>query len=148
MKCFELDINGFCWESNVADVPEKAGIYFVYACYYGERDKKWYSGELVYIGEAEQLKTRINQHANPIKEDDNLHIDLPQVYRRLWYTYAFFEGNKDDRLLCEAALIFKHKPLKNNAHKSHFGSKYDVNIVLRGETRNLVTTYSLEADER
>lgn len=145
-KSFELDINDSCWEDAYGLVPNVAGIYFVYACFQGP-DGRWFSGDLVYIGEASDLKSRISQHANASDGTDNLHKGLLAIYKKLWYTYAFFDGSESDRKLCEAALIYKHKPILNVQNKDRFCSHADVGIVLRGETRKLVTNYVLPGDK-
>jgi len=144
-KSFELDINGSCWEDLSDKVPEAAGIYFTYACY-RNAEGKWLSGDLIYIGEAGDLRGRIKQHASAANPDDDLHAGLSSEYGRLWYTYALLSDSEADRRLCEAALIFKHKPLQNKEHKDRLGSHADIAITLRGETRKLVPTYILAAD--
>jgi len=144
LKSFELDINGSCWEDLSDNVPEAAGIYFVYACFCNA-EGKWFSGDLIYIGEAGDLRSRIKQHASAANPDDDLHDGLSAGCSRLWYTYAFYAGPDSDRRLCEAALIYKHKPQLNKKHVDHFDINSDVEIILRGETRKLVPTYILSA---
>ena len=145
-KIFELDINSQCWEDWAANVPQCPGIYFVYGCF-RTAEGSWGSGDLVYIGEASDLNLRIAQHANPAKPEDDLHTGILSIYKRLWYTYAQFTGSESQRKLCEAALIFKHKPVRNTQHKDHLDSSDELEVVLRGETRKLVTHYVLEPDK-
>lgn len=145
IKSFELDINGSCWEDLADSAPETAGIYFVYACF-PNAEGKWFSGDLIYIGEAVDLRSRIKQHAIATDPTDNLHVGIAASYRRLWYTYALFAGSESDRKLCEAALIYKHKPQLNKAHVDCLGGSVDIEVVLRGETRKLVPHFTLGAD--
>ena len=136
MKRFELDINESSWEDNLSLAPETAGIYFAYACYRGEAESGWFSGPLVYIGEASNLRQRLSDH---YALRDN-HDGLAARYEKIWYTYARYAGSESDRRWCEAALIFKHKPPQNDQNVQSFGYA-TTEIVLRGETRGLVPTF-------
>lgn len=141
MKKFELDINDACWESVLTSVPESAGIYFAYACYRGTEPNSWFSGPLVYIGEADDLRRRLDEH---YASQDN-HEGLDARYERIWYTYALFTGGESDRKRCEAALIYKHKPFQNKLGVQEFNYPATV-MTLRGETRGLSPSFTVGVD--
>ncbi len=144
LMTFELDINASCWEDKTDSVPNNPGLYFVYGCY--KEGDKWYSGDLIYIGESGMLKDRIVQHYVHSNPDDDLSVGLPGIYKKLWYTYALYNGTEAARKLCESALIFRHKPLRNKKNKDNFEAETSVSVVLRGEVRKLVTSFRLDPD--
>ena len=135
---YELDINESCWEGALGQVPESAGIYFAYACYRGAEPNSWFSGPLVYIGESDNLRRRLGEHA---AQRDN-HRGLGEQYEKIWYTYALFSESEADRRRCESALIYKHRPLQNEMSAQAFEHP-PTEIVLRGETRGLAESFSV-----
>lgn len=58
-KSFELTFRGYRLEDAWPSLPEKSGIYCIYTCKYSDKTDKVSDLTLVYIGEAENIRTRI-----------------------------------------------------------------------------------------
>lgn len=137
MKVIELEFKGYRRDANKSSLEEKAGIYCVYRCTY---DGKYVSiKELLYIGEAQNIRTRLATHN---KYSDWLsHLKPGEI---LCYSRAFI-ANEDDRLRAEAALIFYHTPPENSDHVDHFGYR-DTKMILTGKTECLETEFIVLED--
>lgn len=134
-KRFDLDFVGFRMEGGLKNWPEKSGIYCVYRClHYPDKSQVSIRG-LVYIGEAENLRTRLGSH-----EKFELWRKCLQAGEVLCFSYALVSN--DDRERCEAAMIFKHQPTENTKCRDSFN--YDeTQIALTGVTSELVGSFAV-----
>lgn len=126
-----LTFDGYWAEANKNDIPKKSGIYCVYACRYycGE----WYLDRLLYIGESINVNARLQHHEKLSK----WHSALKSGEE---IRYSFAPVNSDDRERAEAALIYQHKPPKNEQSTSGFDYS-ETEIQILGETGLLVSRF-------
>ena len=119
MNAFDLVFDGYYLSSY--NFPEKSGIYCVYIS-----DGKNVT-KLAYIGQAENLKNRIQQHASS---------DYPSDRN---YAYSFVTLPKKDLDQVEAALIFRFHPQDNKTLKDKY-THSTVELTISGKC------YGLESD--
>ena len=109
MKIISLNFEGYWREINKSFIPEKSGVYCVYACAYNASEKTVSLRKILYIGESENVRNRISNH-------DRLSDWKKLLYsgETLCYSFAFVSAT--DRLRAEAALIYRHKPPCNSEY--------------------------------
>jgi len=132
IETYSIHFNGFWREEKKHGVPSESGIYCVYSCV---REDKVIVKKLIYIGESQNVNYRIKDHEK-----------LQQWTARLKpgeeLCYNFGGVPSLERLRCETALIFKHKPVANTDYVDFF--PYDkTNMTLTGETAKLKTSFSV-----
>lgn len=138
MKEISLDFIGYKRDCNKSSLEDKSGIYCVYCCAYNSSNDKVSLKKLLYIGEADSIHDRLENHEQYSTWESYL-----KSGEELCYTRAFISG--DDKFRAEAALIYKHKPPVNIEHKDHFGYP-DTKMVLTGRTALLTTTFTVFDD--
>lgn len=113
MKQIILEFNGYWREVNKSGVPVQSGVYCVYACTYNESSDTVTLRELMYIGESENVRTRLVNHEK-----------LPKWKSRLdageTLCYSFASIGTVDRVRVEAALINYHRPPCNTEYVNSF----------------------------
>jgi len=133
MKTIILEFNGYWREINKNSVPSQEGVYCVYSCVHNAAQKTVSINKLIYIGESDNVNKRISSHDK--LDDWKSHISGNETL-----CYSFAEITEPDRIIAEAALIFKHKPLTNKAYIDSFTFE-DTHMKLSGKTANLVTSF-------
>ena len=111
-KSYSLTYDGNWRESNFSSVPEKSGVYTVYACRYDKEKKTVSIRKLIYIGEAGNVRDRVLKHEK-----------LPIWRQHLAYGEEIcvnFAEINIDRERVEAALINHHKPPENTEYVNNF----------------------------
>lgn len=116
MKNYNLDFHGFFRECNKSGLPEKAGIYCVYTCKYNKKENKVSDLFLLYIGESENINERHKDNKHEHYDDFCSYLSDGET---LCYSYALVSDD-DDRLRCEAALIYEMQPPVNTQNKDEF----------------------------
>jgi hypothetical protein len=110
---FGITFEGYWREENEGGVPSMSGIYCVYGCVDNPSANAVSLNAIIYIGEADDVKTRIANHEK-----------LPEWNRHLKQgeelCYSFGHVSPADRRRCEAAMIFQHQPPVNNEYKLAF----------------------------
>ena len=61
-KSYALDFNGYWHEPNISGLPATSGIYGVYVSTYDANAKTVSLKRLIYIGESENVKSRVAKH--------------------------------------------------------------------------------------
>lgn len=61
-KAFALELEGYWPEANKAGVSAQSGIYCVYACTYDMQARTLALQRLIYIGESDNVCSRISNH--------------------------------------------------------------------------------------
>ena len=106
MDVIELDFEGYYRRVNWNKLDDISAVYCIYACTYNNGNDTVSIRELLYIGESEQLKTRVT---------DPNHQGVRKAQKRLkdgevlCLSYAKVDGRS--RLRIENALIFEHQPI-------------------------------------
>lgn len=112
-KTINLDFQGYWREINQGGIPNNSGIYLVYRCTYDQNDKTVTLNNLIYIGESEKVRERIENHEKKPMWQKKL-----QQGEQLCFSFAPVVDS--DRKRTEAALIFKHKPECNEEYTNDF----------------------------
>jgi len=110
-KTIHLTYEGYWREPNISGIPAGAGVYSVYACTHNQ-DNTVTLQKLIYIGESENVRTRISNHEK--WPEWRRHLRMGQ---QLCFNYAPVPV---DRLRAEAALINHHKPPVNTEYVGAF----------------------------
>lgn len=135
-QSFEVDFDGYWRESKTGGIPSKSGVYCVYECTHNKEEKTVSIHKLIYIGEAGDVKDRIQNHEK--WGDWKNHV---ADGNELCFSFGYVESENRDRV--EAALIFKHKPPENTEYIDSF--PFDKTIIsLSGKTRLLNTYFTVE----
>jgi len=113
LKTYNITFKGYRLEDNVSGIPEYSGIYMAYKCIYSPDTDKVSLSELVYIGQAENLRTRLMNHKN----QNDLHVGC-RGNETICYAYASVSLNDLD--IVENALIFAQKPRLNENLKDNY----------------------------
>jgi excinuclease UvrABC nuclease subunit len=132
MKTYNVIFHGYKRDENKDSLPSYSGIYMVYRCTYDSDNKTVSLKELIYIGKAENIHDRINNH----DKHDNFIGEL-QIGEQICYSYA--EVSKDDLDVVENALVFAQKPKLNESLKDSF--RYEsAQFLIEGRTALLTYT--------
>jgi excinuclease UvrABC nuclease subunit len=112
-KSYVLAFDGYWREPNVDGLPEKSGIYGVYACIH-TRPSTVSLQRLLYIGEAANVRDRVMNHdrwpdwKRKLKPDETVCVNAAPI------------TPEADRQRAEAAMIVKHKPPCNTEYIDYF----------------------------
>lgn len=105
--------SGYYREPNISGLPAASGIYCVYACTYDAEAKTVDVKRLLYIGEAANVKERVDGHEGwaawkkQLASGQVVCLSAAKI--------------STDRERAEAAMIFQHQPPCNTSNKDSFG---------------------------
>jgi len=134
-QTFSIEFAGYWRDKNKEGIPAKSGIYCVYSCVYNINEKTVTLKKLIYIGEADNVKDRIANHEKKPKWEKFLGTN-----EELCYSFGPIDAT--NRVRCEAAMIFKHKPPVNTEYVDSF--PFDqTTMKLSGETGFLYTDFTV-----
>ena len=119
-KTFNQEFKGYRLESDIKSLSTNSGVYGVYRCIH-DKDKDNVSlKELIYIGKADDLNDRINNHN---KWDDwRTYLKKGEI---ICFCYTFVDKVYNERV--EATLINSNQPPENIEYKDSF--PFDKTIV-------------------
>lgn len=106
MKRYNINFKGYRRDCNKATLSHYCGIYMVYRCIYDSLTDKVTLKEIIYIGQAEDLCDRLNNH-------DKRPLFLKACERGEEICYAYANVSMDDLNIVENALVFAQKPRLN-----------------------------------
>lgn len=106
MKRYIIYFKGYRRDCNKATLPHYSGIYIVYRCLYKTTTGKVILKGIVYIGQAEDLNERLNNH-----EKYSEFMNACKTNEEICYAYA--NVSLDDLDIIENALIYSQKPPLN-----------------------------------
>ena len=109
---YVLDFGGYWIETE--SIPTKSGIYGVYSCVHDNQSNKVNRLKLLYIGEAEDVESRIASHELRLRWEGYLRWDETLCFNM---APIFPEGA---RKRAEAAVIYHHKPPCNTQYATSF----------------------------
>lgn len=107
---FNLRFEGSISDYQRQSMPTYGGVYLVYRGIWSEKDRLFFCREIMYIGQAENIRNRHENHE----------------YRQLFWSqcrpgeivfYSFAEVPERARSIVEAALIYHTKPRLNTQGK-------------------------------
>lgn len=113
MEKYNILFRGYRRDINKAGLPTYSGIYIVYRCTFNQEKQTVSLKELLYIGQAQNIRDRIFNH--------NMHdafIAAAKKGEQICYSYA--EVDKQDLDILENALIFAQKPPLNDNLKDTY----------------------------
>lgn len=135
-QTYTITFQGYCREENKGSVPSKSGIYCVYRCTYDESVKAVSLKELIYIGEADDIKDRLAYHEKLSDWKGRL-----KQGEQLCYSFGGVEPRSRER--CEAAMVFWHEPPENIEFKNAFPFD-ETTMNLSGKTAHLDTNFTVQ----
>lgn len=132
-KTISLDFEGYWLKKN--SVPTHSGIYCVYACKYNKSEDNITLGELIYIGESENVRTRLGAH-----EKQKLWEEYLTAGETLCFSTA--KVSSSDRVRAESALISYHKPPANIEYAGEFKDN-KTTIAVSGAAKHLERNFTV-----
>lgn len=108
-----LNFQGYWRECNKGGLPSYAGIYVVYRAIYNSKTDRVLLNEIIYIGQANNIRERHQKHE---KYDE--FCSRLKTGEELCYSCAEVDGRYLD--LLENALIFAQKPALNSIGKESY----------------------------
>ena len=139
-KSYVLIFGGYWREPNVSGLPASSGIYCVCACTHNTAAGTVSLNRLLYIGEAENVRDRVQGHEKWPEWRHELRLG-----EEICVSAALIAGIAE-RQRAEAAEIFKHKPPCNTTYRDAF--PFDrTTITNNGRAALLVPTFTVERTE-
>lgn len=135
VQSFNVTIRGYWRDQNKSNIPSHSGVYFVYVCTNNQQTNLVTLLRLIYIGESDNVNTRIQNHEK---------YDEWKRYLSPGQELCFSTGSVNSiyRARVEAAYIFKHKPPLNTEYKDSF--PFDQTTVISdGQTVLLNTNFTV-----
>lgn len=120
-QTFNQKIDGTRREVAKSGIPKISGVYFVYEGHFDENQGTIYPKKLIYIGESEDIKDRLNKK----HEHYDDWLNYVREGNTLCYSYTEVEPTIRERV--EAAYIYSHQPPVNIDCKASFN--YDKTTV-------------------
>ena len=77
---FRIEFDGYWRDQNKNVVPAKSGLFCVYECTYNEQKKTVSLNKLLYIGEADNARDRIENHENITSGRNTLRLETNCVF--------------------------------------------------------------------
>lgn len=135
MEKISLTFDGYWLNSD--DLPEVSGIYIVYRCIHNktETERTVTLKELIYIGESENVNSRVTSHNR--LSDWKAELKKGEVL-----SFSCARVPSTDRERAEAALIYKHQPRLNTQCKNEF-SYADTTVTITGKSKFLSSNFTV-----
>lgn len=112
-KIFKQEFKGYRRYQNRGGIPKVSGVYCVYRGVYNPKDDTVSLKSLLYIGKAEDINDRLQNHEKLTKWESCL-ISGEEII----FSYTELPNSDIDRF--EAAMIFGHKPPINKDFVNNF----------------------------
>lgn len=113
-KSFNLEFEGYFLEHEINELDSGSGIYCVYACIYDNQINEYLIDDLLYIGKAKNIRSRVSNH----KQKNDWIRELVEG-EELCFNFALIQSSAD-RKRVEAAMIYQHKPVCNDHYVNSF----------------------------
>jgi len=136
LKTYNLNFDGYWREINKQYAPDFSGVYLIYTCKFIPEDKTVSLAELIYIGQAKNIRKRIADHST--KEFAS------KLKQGMTLCYACASVDEKDLDIVENALVFAEKPLFNDKLKENYNFD-DAQFIIEGTCAKLkYTSYSIK----
>lgn len=112
-KTFYQEFKGYVPAIHLPSIPIKSGVYLVYSCFLNPTNKTVQVLRLLYIGKADDLNDRLNNHEKMEEWKRQL-----KWTESLCFSYTFVEPYYNERV--EATLINANRPPLNIEYKNYF----------------------------
>lgn len=131
-QTYHQEFNGYWREASKEVIPTISGVYCVYECTYNALEKAVALHKLIYIGESENINTRIANHEK---------LPLWRQYVRAGneLCYSCTQVDAANRPRVEAAFMNHHQPPANTEYKYDF--PFDKTIVQTSGRNGLLERY-------
>lgn len=106
MNHYDITFKGYRRDCNKSGLPHYSGIYIVYRCRYIPETDKVQLSKIIYIGQAEDINERLNNH-------EKYNDFLAECAAREEICYAYANVAVEELDIIENALIFAQKPELN-----------------------------------
>ena len=124
MNTIQLNFEGYWREKNKNGIHQYSGIYVVYRCIYKEVSDTVTLKEIIYIGQANNIRERIANH-----DKNELFNQKLQDGEELCYSCARVKESELNAV--ENALIFAQKPVLNQEYINNYD--YDpLHVIIDG----------------
>lgn len=71
-QAYAIEFDGYWRDEHRKSIPAKSGIYCVYSCLHNKEKKTVTIDKLIYIGESEDVRNRIDKHGKREAWEKNL----------------------------------------------------------------------------
>ncbi len=115
MNTYNLNFKGYWRDLNRSGIPDTSGIYLVYKCVYNENVKNLSLIEILYIGQAENLRERIDSHEKRSSFFNECNKERNEII-----CYSVTEVEPSELNLVENALIYAQKPKLNEQNRDKY----------------------------
>lgn len=129
---FNVNIEGYWRDRNKAGLPSNSGVYFVYAGSYNIQNNSVLLHSLIYIGEADDVRARVQNH-----EKYNMWLGYLNYGQELYFSAGSVLSINRNRV--EAAYINHHKPPANTEYVNSF--PFDQTTIISSGETELINTY-------
>lgn len=135
-KTFHKEFEGYWRDQNSSSLPIYSGVYIVQSCIYNKKEDTVSLKKLIYIGKADDVNDRINNH-----EKRNDWIKELKDGEELCYNCTNINTLENERV--EAALINMNQPSVNKKYKNSF--PFDRTTVnSSGKYSNIIQSITIE----
>jgi hypothetical protein len=135
LETYNINIVGYWREIHKASLPTHSGIYFVYECRYNKDLGTVTLLQILYVGEAENVRARIADH-----ELQSKWKECVQPGNELCFSTGPVPSSA--RTNIKAAFIFKLQPIVNSNFKDEFLYP-QTTIIAAGKTSLLETSFTV-----
>jgi excinuclease UvrABC nuclease subunit len=128
MEEYNLSFKGYWRDDRRSELPDFSGIYLVYKCVYNHEAKTVKLLDLMYIGQAENIRNRNEEH-------EKRGVFLQECKDNETLCYSAAEVERDNLNIVENALIFAQQPKLNKNYKDKFNYDMPAEFHLEGKCR-------------
>jgi len=135
MKKISEDINGYYRKEQL---PNKSGVYFVFAATYNHSDNVIYDARLIYVGESGHMHERHNGTKENPHEHEHYQDFLDELEdgESLWYACMLIP-NEDDRVWIQDAYIYALQPVINDIGRDNYSHSEGITVSLSTNKNNI-----------
>lgn len=132
MNTYQLNFKGYWREINKVGIPNASGIYLVYRSVYNSSSNTVGLKEIIYIGQAENVNSRLQRH-------EKQHDFENQLQRGEELCYSFAPVEKQNLDIVENALLLMQKPKLNKDSVNSYNHE-DASFTIDGRCALLKST--------
>lgn len=135
---YQLAFDGYWTQGQEPYLPAESGIYCVYAAIHNQQTDRVRLLRVLYVGKSVDVRARHQNH-------EGLASWKAQLSSGETLCYSFAPLARQSLSICEAAMIFKHQPICNDACRDSF-SHGATRIRTSGRNACLLTDFTVGRD--